>query len=295
MISFYRESISQYKADVWIKRSKGSSFGGWEKWHDHFCILEQDCQVADINGDRKDDLIAFVKSNGEVWASLSTGNGFGPATRVLTNFCRGGHKCAVGDVNSDRKADLIAIHNGWSANGISPGGNDRDDIRVSRYEGSRTSPRFGTPYVHNTAMCAKPLNFGQDKANYHSTCLVGDWNDDRVVDLMQFNNYTGSNALQNMTGDKVNMSLTDYDSKRRGFFSTTRIPVLSYELQSPMCLDENDCIVGDFNGDGADDIAKLARNERYGFVSGVKYNRGDVITALSNMNVFGWLMPPPFK
>ena len=39
LVSFYRETMSSWYRDVWVKRSSGNGVVGWEKWHDHFCIL----------------------------------------------------------------------------------------------------------------------------------------------------------------------------------------------------------------------------------------------------------------
>lgn len=95
-------------AYVYVALSTGTSFIDDNRvWNDGFCIAEQTCKVADINGDGKADLIAFTPNFGLVWVSLSTGNGFAPNAIRHNFFCLRFEFCEVGDVEGDGRSDLI--------------------------------------------------------------------------------------------------------------------------------------------------------------------------------------------
>jgi len=75
LVAFVRNTQSGVGLnDVYVARSNGSSgFLGAQKWHDSFCALGQDCFVADVNADQKDDLIAFVRTRRPAVAQVMCG------------------------------------------------------------------------------------------------------------------------------------------------------------------------------------------------------------------------------
>ena len=75
--------------------------------------------LADVNGDKKDDLVGFGYNG--VWVALSTGTGFAPMSMWTTNFnySQEGwriekHPRMTGDMNGDGKEDLV----GFGYNGV---------------------------------------------------------------------------------------------------------------------------------------------------------------------------------
>jgi hypothetical protein len=106
-------------ANVWVSLSDGTKFLPAQLWHDSFCIREQICYVADVNGDGRADLVAYTPKTGLVWVSLSQGNSFGPNSIWQNFFCILGERCFVGDVDGDGKADLILFKP--NANGVEKG------------------------------------------------------------------------------------------------------------------------------------------------------------------------------
>ncbi len=119
--AFVRSSRSgAAKGDVWVARSYGSGFGSSYAPHGWFCLDYETCKVDDVNGDGRDDLIAFVRTNGasstwgDVWVSYSTGTSYGSSRKMHTEFCRSG-SCQTGDVTGDGLTDFIQFTQGSSA------------------------------------------------------------------------------------------------------------------------------------------------------------------------------------
>lgn len=63
--------------------------------------------TGDVNGDGKDDILAFDQQQAKVWIALSQGNHFGPAINTLSNVANVGTIAKVADVNGDGKDDII--------------------------------------------------------------------------------------------------------------------------------------------------------------------------------------------
>jgi hypothetical protein len=133
---------------TWFALSTGSSFGetqqavadlgsdqGWRVYEDTFdAISDQRPRLsnhirtmADVNGDRRADIVAF--GDAAVYVSVSQGASFGLLTPALTVFdgddgFRGEHLRALGDFDADGRADIVAIERsgGGAAFGTAEGG-----------------------------------------------------------------------------------------------------------------------------------------------------------------------------
>ncbi|MBM0278041.1 FG-GAP repeat domain-containing protein [Micromonospora tarensis] len=114
--------------DVHVALSTGSSFGGGGKWHDWFAPGAEIGAVGDVNGDGRDDIVAFThNAAGDVYVALSTGTGFGPGLKWHEYFSPFGEFPALGDVNGDGRDDLITFTQGPAS---------ASDVIVALSEGS---------------------------------------------------------------------------------------------------------------------------------------------------------------
>jgi hypothetical protein len=115
IITFVRTNNATNDSDVYVAISNGLRFGPGRKWQDYFCTLQEVCAVSDVNGDGKDDIVTFVRTNNnpvndsDVYVALSDGARFGPAQKWEDYFCTLDEKCRVGDVNGDGLGDAAAI------------------------------------------------------------------------------------------------------------------------------------------------------------------------------------------
>lgn len=147
---------------VALSTGVGFQFPPQHVWNAGFCITEQDCQVADVNGDGRDDIVAFTKNFGLVWVSLSTGSGFGQNAIWNNFFCIQGEQCALGDVDGDKRADIIAFKP--TAPGVQKG-----NVLVAASAGQT----FGPVRLGHGFFCIDA-----------ERCLVGDFNGDKRADVM---------------------------------------------------------------------------------------------------------------
>jgi len=161
-------------ANVWVSLSDGSRFGPAQLWHQSFCIREQVCRTADVDGDGRADLVAFTPLTGLVWVSLSQGTGFGPNAIGQGYFCVTGERCLVADANGDGKADLVAFKPG--ALGVEKG-----NVLVALSNGKA----FGPAQLWHGYFCV-----GTER------CLVGDLNGDAQADVLLLKPW--GNALQSL-------------------------------------------------------------------------------------------------
>ncbi|MCP2243377.1 RHS repeat-associated core domain-containing protein [Lentzea aerocolonigenes] len=69
--------------------------------------------VGDVNGDDKDDVVAFTGGDAaDVFVALSDGTKFGPVAKWHDDFAPDAAKGAVGDVDGDGKDDILSFTNG---------------------------------------------------------------------------------------------------------------------------------------------------------------------------------------
>lgn len=101
--------------DVYVATSNGSSFVGTASaWHTDFCYNSEVPRVADVNGDGRDDILAFSRSTyGDVFVGLSSGSAFkGTALAYHLDFCYGTEIPLVGDFNNDGFDDIVSFARG---------------------------------------------------------------------------------------------------------------------------------------------------------------------------------------
>ncbi|WP_433261351.1 N-acetylmuramoyl-L-alanine amidase [Micromonospora vinacea] len=204
-------------ADVYVALSTGTSFGGGLKWHDWFAPGAEVGAVGDVNGDGRDDIIAFTHdTNADVYVALSTGTGFGPGLKWHDYFSIPGEFPALGDVNGDGRDDIITFTQGPLT---------ASDVIVSLSTGSG----FGAPQ------------------NWHDLFAVGT-EQPRVGDI----NGDGRDDIVTFT---CNADADVYAAVSTGtsFVGTT------VKWNDLFCLPGEFPYLGDYNGDGKDDIVAFTK------------------------------------
>lgn len=280
---------------VWVALSTGASFESKGPWHGWFCMKNEICEVGDFNGDGKDDIIAFVRDTqsgtkrGDVWVSLSTGTGFETSHLWHGWFCIGKEICKVGDFNGDGKDDILTI--------------------VGKRE-SYVSLSTGSSFLKSA-----PWDIRVDCIGESTACeiqvgdVIGEDGKDDIVAFygtvtvhkslfpeLGFEHYWGGSTssssfcdikgsickLGNFTDDSRGLGFIEF---RHGNDGSNRVQVKPFSTLDTMlwhtnfCKQNQVCDVGDFNGDGRDDLIVFERGnvtweQRYGL-------GGNVIVALS--------------
>ncbi|HLP62844.1 MAG TPA: FG-GAP and VCBS repeat-containing protein [Candidatus Deferrimicrobium sp.] len=94
IITFIRNTrTGAEQGDVYVALSTGSSFSNSVKWHDNFCINGEIPGIGDFNGDKKDDIVTFIRNTrtgtgqGDVYVALSTGSNFSGSIKWHDSFC----------------------------------------------------------------------------------------------------------------------------------------------------------------------------------------------------------------
>jgi hypothetical protein len=156
---------------VFVGLSTGGSFAPAQRWHTRFCLQTEACEVADVTGDRRADLIAFTLSpQHDVYIGRSIGTGFAPPALWSGFFCRSGEVCLAGDFNRDAEADVVAFNHGrGGANAV--------------YVGASTGAAFLPSAQVITHFCTAT-----------ETCAVGDVTGDLRADVIAFTRGTTPQA-----------------------------------------------------------------------------------------------------
>jgi len=113
-VAFVKSTNPAHEGDVYVALSTGTGFERAVRWQDWMCNAQEQCALADVNGDGRADAVAFVKSTnpaheGDVYVAVSTGSEFWPAVRWSDWMCNAQEQCALADVNGDYRADAVAF------------------------------------------------------------------------------------------------------------------------------------------------------------------------------------------
>ncbi len=93
--------------DAYVSLSDGTKFGPSVIWHDLFATGDQMPVIGDINGDGKDDVVAFARGgSGDVFVTFSDGTKFGAPAWGHESFAYNDEIPAVGDFNGDGRDDI---------------------------------------------------------------------------------------------------------------------------------------------------------------------------------------------
>ncbi|MBC7778275.1 MAG: FG-GAP repeat protein [Phycisphaerae bacterium] len=205
---------------------------GW-KWHDKFCFGSELPLKGDFNGDGKDDIVTFTRgASADVFVAFSDGTKFnGTGVKWHDMFCVGSEIPLVGDFNGDGKDDIATFTRGAAA-----------DVFVALSDGTKFN---GTGAKWHNSFCVGT-----------EIPLVGDFNGDGKDDIATFTRGAAADVF---------VALSD----------GTKFNGTGVKWHDLFCVGSETPLVGDFNGDGKDDIATFTRG-----------TTADVFVALSDGTKF---------
>ena len=270
-------------ADVYTAPSTGTAFGASAKAHDFFGLAGETPLTGDFTGDGRDDIVTFAHGPlDDVYVAPSTGSAFGASAKWHDRFALSGEIPAVGDVNGDGRDDIVTFTRGalgdvWVglSTGTSFGAGLKwhdwfapgeefpalGDVNGDGLDDLITFTRGGTGDVY--VALSNGSGFGPG-VKWHDWFSVGaeqprvaDFNGDGRDDIATFTVNAAADVFVALSNGS---SFAGTEQKWHDFFGVAG--------EFPY--------VGDFNGDGLDDIVTFTHTAA-----------ADVYVALSNGSGFG--------
>jgi FG-GAP-like repeat len=241
LVIFSRSGTPARLGDVYVKRNTGQAFGPDERWHDSFCIGSEVPALGDLNGDGVMDIISFDLSTGLVWRADSTRSSFGGSAILAQSFAGPQHLPLVGDVDGDGHADLVKFIQGQGATTSTP--------LVAFYQ-----PSIGSVGSNVYALASE--GFAPEGTLPRLADLTGTHHANPVCF------FRSSSAA---TAGHVTVSLNCFQNQAP--CGPTAAAALWHTF---FCLGQEVPLIGDFTGDGADDVVTLVPTAMGGPVFGAR-------------------------
>ena len=113
-----RHANGPWAVNLWVLRGNGQTVGAPELWASTTGGLDQRAELADVDGDGRDDVVLarpVSGSSGLVYDVMrASGSSFGPRTSAFHGAISGGwspaSRLAAGDVTGDGRVDLVTSH-----------------------------------------------------------------------------------------------------------------------------------------------------------------------------------------